>query len=167
VVIVPDRARKAVFAAGCFWGVQEAFRVVPGVIDTKAGYTGGHTAHPAYESVHRNDTGHVEAVEVTFDPSKVRFEQLVEVFFARHNATLPDREGQAIGKQYRPFVFYSSAEQKAAACAVITRLTHSRKYPGAPKPIVTQVRSAETFWPAEEYHQFYYQKRDSTAACIL
>jgi methionine-S-sulfoxide reductase len=166
-VIVPAGARRAVFAAGCFWGVQEALRTVPGVVDTKAGYTGGQTAYPTYESIHASRSGHVEAVEVTYDPSVVRFEHLVEVFLAKHNPTLPDRKGQAMGKQFRSFIFYGDTNQKATARDVITRLTHSRKYSGAPKPIVTQVRSAETFWPAEEQHQFYYQKRSMTPACVL
>jgi methionine-S-sulfoxide reductase len=166
-IVVPAGARTAIFARGCFWGIQEAFRVVPGVVDTKAGYTGGHTAYPTYESLHQSKTGHVEAVEVTYNPSVVSFEHLVEVFLAKHNPTLPDKHGQAIGKQYRSFIFYRDKNQKTSADAVIAQLIHSRKYPVAPKPIVTQVRPAETFWTAEEHHQFYYEKRNMTPVCVL
>lgn len=108
-VVVPAHAQKAIFAGGCFWGIQEAFRTIPGVVDTKAGYTGGSTAYPTYESLHQSEAGHVEAVEVTYDPSVVRFERLVKVFFAKHNPTLPNQVGQAIGKQYRSFIFYSDS----------------------------------------------------------
>ena len=111
-VVVPVRAQKAIFAGGCFWGVQEDFRAIPGVVDTKAGYTGGHTMNPTYESLHSNTTGHVESVEVTYDPAVVGFEKLVNVFFAKHDPTLPTAKGREIGKQYHSFIFFTMRRKK-------------------------------------------------------
>lgn len=158
-IVVPAGARKAIFAGGCFWGVQEDFRTIPGVVDTRAGYTGGYTKSPTYESLHSSTTRHVEAVEVTYDPSVVGFEKLVNVFFAKHDPTLPSAKGQGIGKQYHSFIFFHEASQEVIALKVVRQLTYTHQYPGAPSPIVTQIQPAQTFWPAEEHHQFYYEKR--------
>lgn len=164
---IPANARRAIFAGGCFWGVEETFREIPGVIDTEAGYTGGTVESPTYEMLKREKTGHVEAVEVYYDPSRVRYEQLLEAFFQKHDPTLPRKEGQAIGKQYRSFVFTVDAEQEKVARAVIRKLTANKQYKSAPYPIVTQVKPAGTFWPAEAYHQRYYEKRGEPVRCQL
>ena len=164
---VPTSAKKAIFAGGCFWGVEETFRTIPGVVDTQAGYTGGTLANPTYEAMHRDRTGHVEAVEVTYDPTKVTFEELLTVFFAKHDATRPSPDDATLGKQYRSFVFYHDDIEAKTARQVIQTLTDSKHYKGAPRPIVTQIQPAGVFWPAEEYHQRYYEKRSMPSSCRL
>lgn len=154
---------KATFAAGCFWGVEVTFRNVEGVVDTRVGYTGGHAENPTYRQVCTGMTGHAEAVEVTFDPQKVTYEQLLDVFWATHNPTTRNRQGPDIGPQYRSAIFFHSPEQEQAAIASIQRLTHERRFP---KPIVTEIVPASTFWPAEEYHQQYLVKR-GRASCRI
>ena len=166
-VPIPANARRAIFAGGCFWGVEATFRAIPGVIDTESGYTGGAAEKPTYEMLKREKTGHVEAVEVYYDPSQVGYERLLEAFFAKHDPTLPRKEGQAIGKQYRSFVFTTDREQEKAARSVIRKLAASKQYKSAPHPIVTKVQPAGKFWPAEAYHQRYYEKRNEPARCQL
>lgn len=152
----------ATFAAGCFWGVEAAFRLVDGVIDTRVGYTGGHVDRPTYEQVCSGTTGHAEAVEVVFDPERLSFEQLVDVFFDCHNPTTLNRQGHDIGSQYRSAVFVHDAAQEMVVHQVISRLTASGRFRD---PIVTTIVLASAFWPAEEYHQQYLEKSRGGASC--
>ena len=147
---------KATFAAGCFWGVEAAFRQVKGVISTQAGYTGGHTEKPSYEDVCSDKTGHAEAVEVTYDPARVSYDALLDVFWQNHDPTTPNRQGPDVGEQYRSAIFYHSPAQEAAAKASKAHLEAARRYK---RPIVTQIVSATPFYRAEEYHQQYLEKR--------
>lgn len=151
----------ATFAAGCFWGVEAAFRKLPGVIDTEVGYTGGHTDQPTYEQVCRNDTGHVEAVRVQYDPQRITYGQLVDAFFAMHDPTQLNRQGPDLGSQYRSAIFVASPEQAAAAGRAKAKLERSGAYR---RPVVTEIAPAGPFWRAEEYHQRYFEKHGS-AAC--
>lgn len=139
---------KAIFAAGCFWGVEDAFRRVEGVQDAFSGYTGGSGENPTYKQVCTGTTGHAEAVEVVFDPAQVTYERLLEVFFKIHDATQVNRQGPDVGTQYRTGIFYLSDAQKAAAEKA------KAKVPGA----ATEITPASTFWKAEEYHQRYFEK---------
>jgi peptide-methionine (S)-S-oxide reductase len=154
---------KATFGAGCFWGVELTFAQMPGVIETAVGYEGGKLDNPRYQDVCTDSTGHAEVVEVTFDPAKIKYEHLLDQFFSLHDPTQLNRQGPDWGTQYRSAVFYHSPEQKAAAEAVIARLTAEHRFV---KPIVTQVVPAETFWRAEEYHQKYLEKR-GVASCHI
>ncbi len=151
---------KAIFAAGCFWGIQSVFESVPGVISTIVGYTGGRVPNPTYMEVSSQRTGHAEAVEVMFDPEKVSYERLLDIFFANHDPTTPNRQGPDIGTQYRSAVFYTDENQKQAALKKISALNSSGAYS---KPIVTEIAAAATFYPAEEYHQHYLYKRGQTS----
>ena len=141
---------KAIFAAGCFWGVDATFREMDGVKETVSGYTGGNTENPTYEEVCTGTTGHVEAVEITFDPAEVSYEQLLEVFWSIHDPTTMDQQGPSRGTQYRSSIFYFNEEQKEAAVRSKEELERSEKYRD---PIVTQIVPATTFYRAEEYHQ--------------
>lgn len=154
---------KAIFAAGCFWGVQSAFDATPGVVSTEVGYIGGELKNPTYQDVSTGRTGHAEAVEVIFDPAKVTYNQLLDIFFANHNPTTLNRQGPDVGTQYRSAIFYEDSEQETAALDKIDKLNLAKKYP---TPIVTQVLPADTFYPAEEYHQNYLQKRGKTSCRV-
>ncbi len=143
---------KATFAAGCFWGVEAEFLKLRGVIDTQVGYTGGHTKNPTYKEVCSNATGHAEAVEITFDPKLVTFEQLLDVFWNIHNPCSVNRQGPDVGSQYRSAVFYHSDKQKEIAEREKAALIK------AGKKIATEIVSAGPFWRAEEYHQHYSEK---------
>jgi peptide-methionine (S)-S-oxide reductase len=145
----------ATFAAGCFWGVEEDFRQMNGVVSTKVGYTGGHMQNPTYQDVCTDTTGHAEAVQVTFDPARVTYEALLEKFWLLHNPTTLNRQGPDIGSQYRSAVFYHTPAQEAAARAAKERLEKSGRFP---RPIVTEIVPAAPFYDAEEYHQQYVQK---------
>jgi len=158
---IGNRIERATFAAGCFWGVEAEFRKVKGVVDTQVGYTGGHTEDPTYRDVCTNRTGHAEAVEVTFDPAQVSYEQLLEVFWSIHDPTTVNRQGPDIGTQYRSAIFYHSEEQHKAAEASKEKLESSRRFS---RPIVTQIVPAGKFYRAEEYHQRYLEKNKG-AAC--
>lgn len=147
---------KATFAAGCFWGVEEAFRQTPGVLETTVGYTGGRLDHPTYEQVCSDRTGHAEAVEVRFDPDRISYSQLLEMFWKLHNPTTLNRQGPDVGSQYRSAVFYHDDQQREQAEAVKRRLDESGAFG---RPIVTEITPASTFWPAEDYHQQYVHKR--------
>ena len=151
----------ATFAAGCFWGVEEAFRKLPGVHDTEVGYTGGSVASPAYEQVCSGKTGHAESVRVGFDPKKISYGKLLDEFFSMHDPTSKNRQGLDIGAQYRSAIFFHSKEQEKEAKRAIGALGKSGKYW---LPIVTEVMPAGRFWRAEEYHQKYLQKRGE-ASC--
>ena len=154
---------KATFGAGCFWGVETAFRRVPGVLDTAAGYMGGTSDSPTYRDVCTGTTGHAEVVEVIFDPSMVSYERLLDVFFTIHDPTTPDRQGVDIGTQYRSVIFYHTAEQKAAAESFRERVDTSGRFR---RPVVTEIVPARTFWRAEEYHQRYHQKHGGSGCGI-
>lgn len=156
---------RAIFAAGCFWHVEDAFSRVKGVISTRAGYTGGHTVSPTYKEVCTDKTGHAESVEVEFDKSIVTYDQLLEVFWAIHDPTTMDRQGPDVGSQYRSAIFYLTPEQKQEAIASRDQNQASSRYRG--RKIVTEITQAGVFYPAEEYHQKYFQKtgRASCAVC--
>ncbi|HWF92534.1 MAG TPA: peptide-methionine (S)-S-oxide reductase MsrA [Terriglobales bacterium] len=154
---------KATFAAGCFWGVEVTFRQLPGVISTRVGYTGGNFANPTYKDVCTDRTGHAEAVEVEFDPAKVSYDQLLDVFWENHDPTQVNRQGPDYGSQYRSAIFYHSAEQKAAAEASKARLEKSGRFS---KPIATHIVPEATFFAAEDYHQQYLEKR-GLASCHI
>ena len=147
---------KATFGAGCFWGVEVAFREIEGVSDAAVGYEGGTMSRPTYQDVCTDETGHAEVVEVTFDPAQVSYEKLVEAFFNLHDPTTLNRQGPDVGRQYRSVIFFHSPEQEATARAVRDRLQKSGRFRG---PIVTSIEAASTFWRAEEYHQRYLEKR--------
>jgi len=147
---------KAVFAAGCFWGVEDAFRQVKGVTSTSVGYTGGHTKNPTYKEVCTDTTGHAEAVEVEFDPAQVSYRELLAVFFQSHDPTQLNRQGPDYGKQYRSAIFYQDAEQEAAARESKEALEKAGVFK---RPIVTQIVPASEFYRAEEYHQQYFEKQ--------
>ncbi len=157
-----SRKEVAIFAAGCFWGVQYYFDQVPGVIVTEVGYTGGHTDNPSYEQVCSHTTGHAEAVKVTFDPQKVSYEILVRQFFRMHDPTQMNRQGPDIGDQYRTAIFYQDDKQKNAAQKAIDEL-NKNKFDGK---IVTTLELANQFWPAEDYHQKYTEKTGRGACHI-
>jgi len=146
----------ATFAAGCFWGVEQRFGELPGVLSTEVGYTGGATARPTYEQVCSHRTGHAEAVRLEFDPEQVSYEELLEAFFAMHDPTTRDRQGPDIGSQYRSAVFFHTPEQERVARDAVARLQSEGRYSD---PIVTEIVAAPEFWRAEEYHQRYLAKR--------
>ena len=147
---------KATFGAGCFWGVEETFRQIPGVLATAVGYSGGKLANPTYEDVCSDETGHAEVVEVEYDPKVVPFDRLLDVFWASHNPTQLNRQGPDVGTQYRSAIFFHDAEQEKAARASKERLAASGKFA---RPIVTEISPAQPFWRAEDYHQRYFEKR--------
>ncbi|HVP95488.1 MAG TPA: peptide-methionine (S)-S-oxide reductase MsrA [Methanoregulaceae archaeon] len=163
----PDKEENnlevATFAAGCFWGVEAAFSAVKGVVSTMVGYTGGTFENPTYEDVCTGRTGHAEAVRVTFDPSVVRYEDLLIEFFRIHDPTTPDRQGPDRGSQYRSAIFYHTEAQKRAARSYVEQLTKSGSYR---RPIVTQIVPAKEFYEAEEYHQRYFEKNKG-AGCHI
>lgn len=146
---------KATFAAGCFWGVEAAFAEVAGVISTRVGYTGGNLDNPTYEEVCTGRTGHAEAVEVVFDPSRLRYDHLLIRFWSLHDPTTKDRQGPDIGSQYRSAIFTHSKEQEEQAHASRERMDRSGRFG---RPIVSEIMHASHFWPAEEYHQQYFKK---------
>jgi peptide-methionine (S)-S-oxide reductase len=152
---------KATFGAGCFWGVEAAFRQIPGVTATAVGYSGGAKANPSYQDVCSDATGHAEVVEVTFDPARVSYDRLLDVFWANHDPTQLNRQGPDYGSQYRSAIFTHSPEQAAAAEASKARLAASGKHR---RPIVTAIEPAGPFWRAEDYHQQYLEKR-GLASC--
>jgi peptide-methionine (S)-S-oxide reductase len=146
---------KALFGAGCFWGVEAAFRQVEGVLATAVGYSGGRQENPSYESVCSGKTGHAEVVEVEYDPSKVSYEQLLDVFWENHDPTTLNRQGPDVGEQYRSAIFFQTPDQKSAAIASKENQSKSGRYK---RPLVTEITPASTFYPAEEYHQRYLEK---------
>ena len=148
--------KRATFAAGCFWGIEAAFRQIKGVVETAVGYTGGTVPEPDYKKVCSGRTGHAEAVGILFDPTVVSYEKLLDTFWNIHDPTQVDRQGPDIGTSYRSAIFYHSLEQKELAEASKARLTTSEKYRG--KTIATEIVPALQFWKAEEYHQQYYEK---------
>ncbi len=147
--------KKATFGAGCFWGVEHAFRQVPGVTDVAVGYSGGTVEDPSYEQVCTDRTGHAEVVEVEYDPEKVGYDRLLDVFWSIHDPTTPNRQGPDVGAQYRSAIFVHDAGQEEAARASKERLQESGRFR---RPIVTEITPASTFYRAEEYHQRYFEK---------
>jgi peptide-methionine (S)-S-oxide reductase len=154
---------KATFGAGCFWGVEVAFRQVPGVVSTQVGYLGGTLPSPTYQDVCSGRTGHAEVVEITYDPARVGYDDLLNVFWANHDPTTLNRQGPDRGTQYRSAIFFHDELQKAAAEASKERLGASGRYP---RPIVTEITPASTFYRAEEYHQRYLEKH-GLASCHI
>ncbi len=152
----------AIFGAGCFWGVESAFRGVDGVVDATVGYAGGTVDKPTYRAVCNGKTGHAEVVQVEYDPARVSFERLVEVFWQIHDPTTLNRQGPDIGTQYRSVIFYSDENERAAAEKSKHRLDESGKLP---RPIVTQIVPATKFYPAEDYHQRYYERMGIAPSC--
>jgi len=154
---------KATFAAGCFWGVEAIFRQIPGVMSTRVGYTGGELANPTYKDVCDDRTGHAEAVEVEYDPAKVNYEQLLDVFWENHDPTQLNRQGPDYGSQYRSAIFFHSPEQERTALLSKEKLQNSGHFS---RPVVTQIVPATTFYEAEDYHQQYLEKR-GLASCHI
>ncbi len=147
---------KATFGAGCFWGVEAAFRQLSGVQSTSVGYLGGNFANPTYQDVCSGQTGHAEVVQVEYDPAQICYEDLLDLFWKVHDPTTSNRQGPDIGTQYRSAVFFHTPEQQAAAETSKTRLEASGRYPG---PIVTEITPASEYYVAEDYHQQYFEKR--------
>jgi len=158
-----SKTEKAIFAAGCFWGVEELFRQLPGVTKTTVGYIGGKTKNPTYEEVCSHTTGHAEAVEIEFEPEKISYEKLLAVFWKGHNPTTLNRQGPDVGDQYRSAVFYLNEAQKGAAEAGKKALQKDAKYA---EPIVTEITKADPFYRAEEYHQQYFLKNGGPSCHI-
>ncbi len=154
---------KATFGAGCFWGVEATFRQTEGVLDTAVGYMGGTLENPTYKDVCTDTTGHAEVVDVDFDPEKVSYETLLEVFWSNHDPTTLNRQGPDVGSQYRSAVFFHSDEQRVAAERVKERLVASGRFSNT---IVTEIEPAATFYRAEDYHQRYLEKR-GLASCHI
>jgi len=148
--------QKAIFAAGCFWGVEANFRKIEGVLSTRVGYIGGNFSNPTYKEVCSYKTGHAEAVEVTFDTTKVSYEELLDVFWVIHDPTTLNRQGPDVGAQYRSAIFYLDLEQKEKAENSKIKIEASNRFK---RPIVTQIVPASDFWQAEEYHQQYVEKK--------
>jgi peptide-methionine (S)-S-oxide reductase len=165
--IPPDvmaRSQQADFAAGCFWGSEETFRQTPGVLATEVGFEGGSTTNPTYEDVCTDKTGHAETVRVTYDPQKISYQQLLEIFFEHHDPTTVDRQGPDFGTQYRSVIFYHSPEQQKLAEAEKEKRDKSGDYVG---PIVTSIQPSKNFYRAEDYHQQYFEKKGENYTCHL
>jgi peptide-methionine (S)-S-oxide reductase len=149
-------AEKATFGMGCFWGAEEAFRTIKGVTSTTVGYMGGTLANPTYEDVCTDKTGHAEIVQVEYDPSKVSYKELLDIFWENHDPTALNRQGPDLGTQYRSVIFFNNKEQEEEAKMSKEELERSKKFK---KPIVTEITPASTFYKAEEYHQKYFMKK--------
>jgi peptide-methionine (S)-S-oxide reductase len=158
-----DTAKIATFGAGCFWGVEAAYRQIPGVLSTRVGYLGGTLENPTYRDVCSGRTGHAEVVEVKYDPSRLTYDDVLTVFWENHDPTTLNRQGPDVGEQYRSAIFYHDDEQKAAAEASKDERDRSGKYR---RPIVTEITPASTFYEAEDYHQQYLEKR-GLASCHI
>ncbi len=152
----------ALLAGGCFWGMEEVTRQIPGVIDTEVGYTGGTMSGPTYHDICKGNTGHAEAIRVDFDPSKIRYEEILTHFFRMHDPTTKNRQGNDFGSQYRSAIFYLNDDQKKIAEQVRESIDKSGKWP---RPVVTEVVAAGSFYPAEDYHQDYLQKNPGGYTC--
>jgi peptide-methionine (S)-S-oxide reductase len=155
IAMVNQNLQKATFGAGCFWGVEDTFRKIPGVVSIAVGYSGGWMENPTYYDVCTDSTGHVEVVQMEYDPAKVSYEDLLKVFWESHDPTTLNRQGPDAGTQYRSVIFYHSAEQKETAEGARQRLQESGRFK---KTIVTAIEPAAEFYRAEEYHQQYFAK---------
>jgi len=162
-ILMRANMEKATFGAGCFWGVEAAFRQIDGVISTAVGYSGGRTANPTYRDVCSDETGHAEVVEVEFDPAKVSYERLLDVFWENHDPTTLNRQGPDVGSQYRSAIFFHTPAQEATARESKARLEAAKRFR---RPIVTEIEPAATFYRAEDYHQQYLEKR-GLASCHI
>jgi len=158
-----DNEQIAVFAGGCFWCTEPVFSQLKGVSKVVSGYIGGHTANPTYKQICNGDTGHAEAIQITFDASAIAFETLLEIFFVSHDPTTLNRQGHDIGTQYRSAVFCQNEAQRTATISMINKLNDKGIWP---TPIVTQVHAAETFYPAEDYHQYYFANNPNQPYCM-
>jgi methionine-S-sulfoxide reductase len=152
----------ATFAAGCFWGVEDIIRKIPGVLDTTVGYTGGSFRYPTYQDIRQGNTGHAEAIEVVFDPAIISYEQLLDYFFRLHDPTTKNRQGNDMGSQYRSAIFYHTDEQKEIALKVKERVSKSGKWK---REITTEIVPASQFYAAEDYHQDYLMKNPGGYTC--
>jgi len=157
-----NRIEVATLAGGCFWGVEELLREVPGVKNTQVGYTGGTSPNPIYEMVKLGTTGHAEAIQIEFDPDELSFEELLHLFFKLHDPTTRNRQGNDIGSQYRSAIFFHSDEQKVKAQKVRAEVEQSGKWKS---PVVTEIVAAGTFYDAEDYHQDYLKKNPNGYTC--
>jgi peptide-methionine (S)-S-oxide reductase len=155
--------KVAIFAGGCFWCTEPVFTQLIGVQSVVSGYIGGHTLNPTYKEICNGDTGHAEGIKITFDDEKISFEELLEVFFHAHDPTTVNRQGNDIGTQYRSAVFCQEDEQREITKDVITRIDQEHLWP---RPIVTQINNAEIFYPAEDYHQYYFAKNPNQPYCL-
>ena len=160
---IGDILEKATFGAGCFWGVEAAYRKIKGVISTEVGYMGGNLKNPSYEDVCTDKTGHVEVVQIEFDPSVVSYENLLEIFWKIHDPTQLNKQGPDIGTQYKSVIFYHDEKQKKKAEVSKNKQEKLKEYS---KPIVTEILEVKTFYKAEEYHQQYLEKR-GTSNCPI
>lgn len=158
----PEKTEIATLAGGCFWGMEEILRQVPGVLETSVGYTGGTLAQPGYEQVKKGSTGHAESIQLIFDPKRVRYEEILRIFFRMHDPTTLNRQGNDVGTQYRSAVFYHSPAQKRSAERVKAEVDKSGKWK---RPVVTRIVEASQFYPAEEYHQKYLIKNPGGYTC--
>ena len=156
--------QKATFGGGCFWCTETIFKQLKGVENVVSGYAGGKLKHPNYSEVSEGNTGHAESIQITFDPKVISYEKLLEVFFLTHNPTTPDRQGNDIGSQYRSVIFYHNEEQKKLAEEVKLRVEAEKIYTA---PIVTEITTYTAFYPAESYHQNYYEKNPDQPYCQL
>ncbi|HNW45393.1 MAG TPA: peptide-methionine (S)-S-oxide reductase MsrA [Elusimicrobiales bacterium] len=156
------KLETAVLAGGCFWGMEEIIRQVPGVVSTVVGYTGGKTENPGYEEVKTGATGHAESIEIKFDPAKISYGALLDLFFTMHDPTTPNRQGNDVGTQYRSAIFYAGPQQRKEALAAVKRAQVSGLWK---KPVATEVTALDKFWPAEDYHQDYLQKHKGGYSC--
>lgn len=155
---------KATFGGGCFWCTQAVFKVIDGVVETEVGYAGGELPNPTYEQVCTGKTGHAEVCQVTFDPQKVSYTELLEIFFKTHDPTTLNRQGADVGTQYRSVIFYHNESQRAAAANFIQKLEREKVFAD---PIVTQIEPLKNYYKAEEYHQNYFEKNPYSTYCIL
>ncbi|HSH54883.1 MAG TPA: peptide-methionine (S)-S-oxide reductase MsrA [Methylophilaceae bacterium] len=153
----------AIFAGGCFWCTEPVFTQLKGVSEVVSGYIGGHTLNPTYKQICTGTTGHAEAIKITFDPTQISFDELLEIFFISHDPTTPNRQGNDIGTQYRSAIFCQDTEQRISAQNTIARLNAEHIWPS---PIVTQINSSATFYPAEDYHQYYYANNPNQPYCM-
>lgn len=158
----PDADEQATLAGGCFWCLEAAFEVLAGVVDVTSGYTGGTTDDPTYEAVCTGDTGHAEAVQITYDPDEITYEELLEVFFSIHTPTTRNREGPDVGSQYRSAVYYHDDDQRAVVERFVDELETEGVYDD---PIVTEIEPLDTFWEAEAHHQNYFENHPNKPYC--
>jgi peptide-methionine (S)-S-oxide reductase len=161
--MVPPESDSIVLGGGCFWCTEAAFKLVPGVIDVKPGYAGGTLKNPTYEDVCTGETGHVEVIKVTFDPSKVSLAKLLDVFFHAHDPTTKDRQGHDAGTQYRSIILYADGKQEAAAEKAVKKEQET----WGSVPVVTEVKKLDEFYPAEKYHEDFYKKNPFHPYCLL
>ena len=158
-----NSSKVAVFAGGCFWCTEPVFSQLKGVSQVVSGYVGGHTINPTYQDICNGDTGHAEGIKITFDADQISFESLLEIFFMSHDPTTPNRQGNDVGTQYRSAVFCQDEAQREAVAKKIAELNAQQVFS---TPIVTQVNGADTFYPAEDYHQYYFDKNPSQPYCL-